>query len=140
FLAGLAVNLTPCVYPMIAITVSIFGARQATTRRQALLLSTSYVLGIVALLTPMLVVAGLSGSVFGTALSSRWVNVGLSTVFLAMAASSFGAFEMTLPNSIMQRLSSVGGIGYRGAFVLGLVSSLIAAPCTGPILTSILLW
>jgi thioredoxin:protein disulfide reductase len=139
-LAGLVVNLTPCVYPMIAITVSVFGARQATTRRQALLLSTCYVLGIVALLTPMVVVAGLTGSVFGTALSNTWVLVGMSAVFLAMAASSFGAFEMTLPHSVMQRLSAVGGVGYGGAFVLGLVSSLIAAPCTGPLLTSILVW
>jgi thiol:disulfide interchange protein DsbD len=88
----------------------------------------------------MLMAAALTGSVFGTALGNFWVTIGLSSVFFALAASSFGAFEMTLPSSVMQRLSSVGGVGYGGAFVLGLVSSLIAAPCTGPVLTSILVW
>ena len=52
----------------------------------------------------------------------------------------FGAFEMVLPDSVMQRLSAVGGIGYGGAFMLGLVSGVIAAPCTGPVLTGILVW
>jgi thiol:disulfide interchange protein DsbD len=57
-----------------------------------------------------------------------------------MAASMFGAFEMALPSSLSNRLATVGGIGARGAFVLGLVSALVAAPCTGPVLTGILVW
>ena len=125
---------------MIAITVSIFGAREATTRRQAMLLSTSFVLGIVALFTPMLVGAALTGSVFGTLLGNRFVILGIVAIFVALSASMFGAFEMVLPDSIMSRLSSVGGIGYGGAFVLGLVSGVVAAPCTGPVLTGIILW
>ncbi len=140
FVGGLGVSLTPCVYPMIAITVSVFGAREAKSRTQAMMLSTSFVLGIVCLFTPMLVGAALTGSIFGSVLANKWVVIGLVAVFLAMSASMFGAFDLTLPDSVMQRLSSVGGIGYGGAFVLGLVSGLVAAPCTGPILTSILLW
>jgi thiol:disulfide interchange protein DsbD len=57
-----------------------------------------------------------------------------------MAASMFGAFEMALPTSLTNRLATVGGIGFGGAFVLGLVSALVAAPCTGPVLTGILVW
>jgi thiol:disulfide interchange protein DsbD len=57
-----------------------------------------------------------------------------------MAASMFGAFEMALPSSLNNRLATVGGIGFGGAFVLGLVSALVAAPCTGPVLTGILVW
>jgi thioredoxin:protein disulfide reductase len=140
FAGGLLTAATPCVYPMIAITVSIFGAREATTRGQAMLLSTSFVMGIVALFTPMLVGAALTGSLFGTFLSNRFVILGIVAIFVALAASMFGAFEMVLPDSIMSRLSSVGGIGYGGAFVLGLVSGIVAAPCTGPVLTGILLW
>lgn len=140
FVGGLLVSLTPCVYPMIAITVSVFGARETTSRREAMLLSTSFVLGIVVLFTTMLVAAALTGSVFGAALSNKWVTLGISAVFVAMALSMFGAFEMVLPEGIMQRLSSVGGIGYGGAFVLGLVSGLVAAPCTGPVLTGIIMW
>jgi thioredoxin:protein disulfide reductase len=139
-LGGLLTAATPCVYPMIAITVSIFGAREATSRRQAMLLSTSFVLGIVALFTPMVVGAALTGKLFGTLLSNQWVVLALVAIFAAMAASMFGAFEMVLPDAIMSRLSSVGGVGYGGAFVMGLVSGIVAAPCTGPVLTAVLLW
>ncbi|MEZ4306723.1 MAG: cytochrome c biogenesis protein CcdA [Polyangiaceae bacterium] len=140
FGAGLGTCLTPCVYPMIAITVSVFGAKQAKSRGQAMLLSTSFVAGIVALFTPMMMIAALTGKAFGTALANPWVIGGISLVFIVTAASMFGAFEMTLPESWMQRLSGVGGAGYGGAFALGLVSGLVAAPCTGPILTMILTW
>jgi thioredoxin:protein disulfide reductase len=140
FVGGLLTAATPCVYPMIAITVSIFGAREATSRRQAMLLSTSFVLGIVVLFTPMVVGAALTGKLFGTLLSNRWVVLALVTVFVALASSMFGAFEMVLPDALMQRLSSVGGVGYGGAFVLGLVSGIVAAPCTGPVLTGVLIW
>jgi len=137
---GFLVSLTPCVYPMIAITVSVFGARETKSRTQGLALSSCFVLGIVAMFVPLGVVAGLTGSVFGSALSHSWVNIAIGVVFLALAASMFGAFEMVLPQSLMQRLSSVGGIGYGGAFLLGLVSGIVAAPCTGPVLTGILVW
>ncbi|MFO0762597.1 MAG: cytochrome c biogenesis protein CcdA [Byssovorax sp.] len=137
---GLLTAATPCVYPMIAITVSIFGAREATSRRQAMLLSTSFVVGIMALFTPMLVGAALTGSLFGSLLSNRFVILFIVAVFAAMAASMFGAFDMVLPESVMQRISTVGGIGYGGAFLLGLVSGIVAAPCTGPVLTGIIIW
>lgn len=140
FIGGLLTAATPCVYPMIAITVSVFGAREARSRGHAMMLSSSFVLGIIALFTPMIVGAALTGSLFGSALSNRWVILGIVAVFVAMAASMFGAFDLTLPDSVMQRLSSVGGIGYGGAFLLGLVSGLVAAPCTGPVLTGVLVW
>lgn len=140
FAAGLLTCLTPCVYPMIAITVSVFGAKQAKSRGQAMLLSTSYVGGIIMLFTPMMLVSALTGKVFGTVLSNPYVITGIAVVFAATAASMFGAFEMTLPESWMQRLSGVGGAGYGGAFLLGLVSGLVAAPCVGPVLVVILTW
>lgn len=140
FIGGLLTCATPCVYPMIAITVSIFGAKQAQSRKQAIFLSLAFVMGIAVLFTTLLVGAALTGSLFGSALQKWWVNVGIAIVMAAMAASMFGAFELTLPEGLMQRLSGVGGVGYGGAFALGLVSSLIAAPCTGPVLTGVLLW
>jgi thioredoxin:protein disulfide reductase len=140
FIGGLLTCATPCVYPMIAITVSIFGAKQAQSRRQAIFLSLAFVMGIAVLFTTLLVGAALTGSLFGSALQKWWVNAGIALVMAVMAASMFGAFELTLPEGLMQRLSGVGGVGYGGAFALGLVSSLIAAPCTGPVLTGVLLW
>lgn len=140
FLGGLLTSMTPCVYPMIAITVSVFGARQATSRAQAMLLSTVFVLGIAAMFTPLGVGAGLTGSLFGSALSNRWVVLGIAALFIALAGSMFGLFEFVLPSSLTNKLATMGGIGFAGAFVLGLVSGVVAAPCTGPVLTGILLW
>ncbi len=82
---------------MIAITVSVFGARQAETRAQGALLSTLFVLGIATLFTPLGLVAALTGGVFGSALSSPWVLAGLALLFVALALSMFGAFELDLP-------------------------------------------
>lgn len=135
---GFLVSLTPCVYPMIAITVSVFGARQAEGRWSGAALSGAFVLGIVAMFVPLGVLAGLSGSVFGSVLQSRPVILGISALFLLMAAAMFGAFELALPAFITNRLASIGGLGYKGAFFLGLACGLIASPCTGPVLTGIL--
>ncbi|HMJ50789.1 MAG TPA: cytochrome c biogenesis protein CcdA [Polyangiaceae bacterium] len=140
FVGGLLVCLTPCVYPMIAITVSVFGARQSQSRWHAMGLSTAFVLGISAMFTPLGVVAGYTGSLFGAALANPWVLALVAIVFLALAASMFGAFDFVLPSSLSNKLAEMGGVGYGGAFLVGAVSGLIAAPCTGPVLTGILLW
>jgi thiol:disulfide interchange protein DsbD len=140
FVAGLATSLTPCVYPMIVITVSVFGARQATTRMEAAKLSTAFVLGIAGLFTPLGVVAALTGDVFGSQLSNPIVLIALAAFFIALAASMFGAFDLDLPSGLKNRLATVGGVGLQGAFVLGLVSALIAAPCTGPVVGFLLTW
>lgn len=137
-LGGLLVSLTPCVYPMIAITVSVFGAKQTQSHLHGLGLSSAFVLGIVAMFTPLGVLAGMTGSLFGAALQNQWVLTGIALLFVAMAASMLGAFELALPSSLTNRLAQVGGVGPRGAFGLGLVCGLIAAPCTGPVLTGIL--
>jgi thiol:disulfide interchange protein DsbD len=140
FVSGLLVSLTPCVYPMIAVTVSVFGARNVQSRAQGFLLSAAFVGGIVATFVPLGVLAGLTGSVFGSVLSSPWVIVSLSVVFLALAASMFGAFDLDLPSKLKHRLSTAGGSGFWGALVLGMICGPIAAPCTGPFLTGILAW
>jgi thiol:disulfide interchange protein DsbD len=137
---GLAVSLTPCVYPMIAVTVSIFGAKQAKSRWEGMALSLAFVLGIAGMLVPLGVITGLSSGMFGSVLQSHWVIVGISVLFLVMALSMFGAFELALPSSLNNKLAEMGGIGYKGAFLLGWVCGLIATPCTGPVLAGILAW
>ncbi len=132
---GVIASLTPCVYPMVPITVSIFGATDAPSRLRGAALSGTFVLGIAALFTPMGVLSAVSGRLMGSALSNPWVAVGLAVLFLALAASMFGAFELALPSGLTNKLSTVGGVGFKGAFVMGLVMGLIAAPCTGPFLT-----
>jgi thiol:disulfide interchange protein DsbD len=125
---------------MVAVTVSVFGAREARSRWEGAALSAAFVLGIVAMFVPLGVAAGLSGSMFGSVLQNRWVVTAMALLFLVLAASLFGAFELALPSALTNRLATLGGIGYKGAFLLGLACGLIASPCTGPVLTGILTW
>src|SRR5512137_2866236 len=118
FAGGVATSLTPCVYPLIPITVSIFGARKAGSRREAMTLSGLYVLGIAAMYSALGVGAALTGRAFGTVMQNAWVIGGVALVLAAMAASMFGAFELQLPSSWQARLNHVGGAGRAGAFAM----------------------
>ena len=141
FLAGFFTSLTPCVYPLIPITVSLFGAhKKEASRATALLLAASYVGGIAAMYSALGIVVGLTGAKFGTFMTSKVVMIPVIVFFVAMAASMFGAFELALPSDLQNRLSQVGGKGLLGAFLMGLVAGLIAAPCTGPPLAALLLF
>ncbi len=140
FVFGIAASLTPCVFPMVPITVSVFGATETTSRARGAALSLTFVLGIAALFVPLGMVFALSGKLMGSALSNAYVVSFIAIVFTALAASMFGAFELTLPAGLNNRLSTVGGIGFKGAFLIGLVMGLVAAPCTGPFLTGMVLW
>ena len=138
FAAGVLTSLTPCVYPLIPITVSVFGARQSEHRARSAALSATYVGGIAAMYSVLGLFAALSGKAFGSFLSSPWVIAVLAVFLVALAASMFGAFEIALPYSLQQKLSGVKGAGFAGAFGMGLVAGIIAAPCTGPVLAGVL--
>jgi thiol:disulfide interchange protein DsbD len=139
FVGGVLTSLTPCVYPLISITVSLFGAREGgISRLRASMLGAAYVAGICVMYTSLGVFSALGGRAFGTFMADAKVIVPVAIVLLVMAASMFGAFELNLPSGLATRLSSVGGKGPVGAFLMGLVGGIIAAPCTGPVLASIL--
>ncbi len=138
---GFLTSLTPCVYPMIPITLAIFGARgKDVTRRRAIALATSYVVGMGVTYSVLGVTFALIGQAgdFGTQLANPWIVIPLVLLFLALAASMFGAFDLNLPSGIQAKLNQVGGKGFGGAFAMGLVGGLIAAPCTGPFLAGLL--
>jgi thiol:disulfide interchange protein DsbD len=138
FAAGVLTSLTPCVYPLIPITVSVFGARQSERRGRSVGLSATYVGGIAAMYSALGLFAALSGKAFGTALSSPWVVALLAVFLVALAASMFGAFDIAVPYALQQKLAGVKGTGYGGAFGMGLVAGVVAAPCTGPVLAGVL--
>ncbi len=140
YVAGVLTSLTPCVYPLIPVTLSIFGAHKHETRTRAGLLSGVYVLGICTTYSSLGVFAALSGRAFGSALSLPWVSVVLALLMFALAASMFGAFELDLPHHVKHKLTSVRGAGFLPAFGMGLVAGVIAAPCTGPVLAGVLAW
>ena len=138
FLGGLLTALTPCVYPLIPITVGLFGARKSETRGKAVLLTSAYVVGMGLVFSILGVIAARTGQAFGSLLGDPRVAIGLAILLILLASSMFGAFELSLPPGLMQRLNSVGGAGLAGAFLMGSVSGFIAAPCTGPVLAALL--
>lgn len=139
FLGGVASSLTPCVYPMIPITVSVIGASADKDKLRSFLLSVVYVLGIAVTYTVLGLAAARSGGMFGAALQNPWVLAAVAAVMLALSASMFGAWEIALPSSLASRAGSVGaGGGFASAFVVGTVAGIVAAPCTGPIVLMLL--
>lgn len=134
---GVLVDLTPCVYPLIPITVAVFGAK-GVSRARALFLASAYVLGMAALYTALGVLVASTGGAFGAWLAKPVVVLPIVALMCALAASMFGAFDLQLPTSMQNRLNTVGGAGPLGAFLMGLVSGLISAPCTGPVLVALL--
>jgi thiol:disulfide interchange protein DsbD len=138
FLGGLLTALTPCVYPLIPITVGVFGARPGVSRGKAVLLTSSYVVGMGVVFAILGVVAARTGAAFGQLLGHPAVAIGLAVFLLVLAASMFGAFEIALPQGLALKLNSVGGAGLAGAFLMGSVAGFLAAPCTGPVLTGLL--
>lgn len=140
FVGGLLTALTPCVYPLIPITVGVFGARKADSRGRAFVLTTAYVVGMGAVFSALGVFAALSGKAFGSMLGNRYIVVGLAVFLVVLATSMFGAFELALPPSLATRLNNVGGGGLVGALLMGSVAGFLAAPCTGPVLTGVLAW
>ncbi len=140
FLGGVLTSLTPCVYPLIPITVGIFGARHAERRSKAAALSATYVLGIASMYSSLGVVAALTGRAFGQTLGNPWVVIPVALLFTALAASLFGAFKLALPSALTARLTKRRGAGFTSAFVMGMVAGIVAAPCTGPVLGGVLAW
>jgi thiol:disulfide interchange protein DsbD len=138
FVGGLLTAFTPCVYPLIPITIRYFGGMQKVGRSRVVLRAVVYVLGMVVLYAILGTVFASSGKVFGSFLASRWVLVLIAGFCVAMGLSMLGLFSLQLPTGLNTRLSQVGGQGVGGAFTMGLVSGLIAAPCTGPVLAVIL--
>ncbi len=136
FLAGLALNLTPCVYPLIPITVGFFAAQREGSRARTWLLATTYVLGMSATYSALGVAAALSGRLFGAALQSPWVVGLIVVVMLALASSMFGLWELRVPAWATR--ASGGRSGVAGALVMGLVVGLVAAPCIGPFVLGLL--
>jgi len=138
FGAGFLVSLTPCVLPMVPITMGIIGASAGGSRSKGLALGATYVVGQAMVYTVLGVSAAMAGSVFGAWMQSLWVVGGVATFFFLMGLSMFGFFNVQVPASLQTKLSSVGGAGFVGAFLVGMVGALVAGPCSGPVIASLM--
>ena len=140
FIAGLLTSFTPCIFPMIPITLAVLGNHaQNRSRLQNFLLSLVYVLGIATTYSVLGLIAASSGSLFGSGLGNSWVLGLMCVIFFSMALSMYGLFELQVPAFIRNRFG-VGKSkeGFGGAYLTGLFAGIVASPCVGPVLVSIL--
>jgi len=137
FLGGLALNLTPCIYPLIPITVSYFGGRGRSSRGRTLVHGGFYLAGLASTNSALGVAAALSGGMLGSVLQSPWVLGGVAAVLLVMASSFFGLWELR-PPAALNRLASRRVGGYLGTLFMGLTLGVVAAPCIGPFILGLL--
>lgn len=139
FLAGILTSFTPCIFPMLPITISILGYHaDHKSRWHNFSRALAYVLGIAITYSSLGVVAALTGSLFGAALTNKYVLAALVLLFSAMALSMWGVFEIQSPAFIRNRLGTGKSRGFSGAFLMGMVAGIVASPCVGPVLVSIL--
>ncbi|MGH7895531.1 MAG: protein-disulfide reductase DsbD family protein, partial [Candidatus Binatia bacterium] len=131
-------NLTPCVYPLISVTVAFFGGTTGH-ERGAGLRAVAYVLGICLTFSALGATAALTGSLFGAALQKPLVLGAIATLMALLAASNFGLYQLRMPTGVMQWASRTGE-GALGALFMGLTMGIVAAPCIGPIVVALLLY
>jgi thiol:disulfide interchange protein DsbD len=132
FLGGLALNLTPCVYPMIPLTISYFGNQKAERPSVILGRAVAYVVGISITYSSLGVTAALTGKILGSSLQSPWVLAGISTLLVVLSFSMFGLYEIQAPSWLLNKIASSNTQGWLGALGMGLVFGIVAAPCVDP--------
>lgn len=131
FLGGLALNLTPCVYPLIPITIGYFGGQSEGKTSRLFLMGLLFVLGMAVTYSVVGVVTSLSGAVFGALLQNTIVIIVIAAIFVVLSLSMFGLYEFKMPDALVAKAGGAKG-GLYGAFFMGLTMGIVAAPCIGP--------
>ena len=141
FAGGMALNLTPCVYPLIPITVSYFGGQAAKggQGRKLVAHGLCYMLGLAVTNSVLGVVAALTGGLMGAMLQNPIVLAVVAAVLILFATSLFGLWELRLPRGLTQAAAK-SYTGYFGSLFMGLTLGVVAAPCIGPFVLGLLTW
>lgn len=137
FLMGLALNLTPCVYPIIPITVSFFVGQASGKISKSFFLALVYVFGMATTYSLLGVVAAMTGGLLGSSLQNPFVLISIAGIFVIFAASMFGAFEIRFP-AFLSNMAGGSRQGVFGSLFMGLTVGIVAAPCIGPFVLSLL--
>ncbi len=136
FLAGILVSFSPCIYPLIPITLGVVGAASSSTRRQGFLLSASFVLGIAIVYTALGTISALLGVLFWKFFINPITYMLLAFVFLFLGASCFELIRVKIPFSVHYKRWI--GKGFVSVLILGMISGLAIIPCNYPVLGAIL--
>jgi cytochrome c-type biogenesis protein len=140
FGAGLATSLTPCVYPMIPITAGILGGAGSARRSRArtVMLTAVYVLGLALVYSILGLLAGLTGTLFGTVSSNPWAYFVMGNLLLVFGLALLDVFTINAPARLTSWAGRFGGDSVGGVFALGATSGLVAAPCGAPAFAAVL--
>jgi cytochrome c-type biogenesis protein len=142
FAAGLATSLTPCIYPMIPITIGVLGGAGAAarSRRRTTAVTLLYALGLATVYASLGLLAGLTRTLFGTVSSNRWAYLAFGNVLLIAALAMFDVIPVRAPTRIVAWAARLGADSLGGAFLMGATSGLVAAPCGAPAFAAVLVW
>lgn len=137
FLGGLALNLTPCVYPLIPITISYFGGQAGGKKGGLVLHAILYVIGMAVTYSLLGSIAAFTGSLFGAALQYPPVLISIALIMILLSLSMFDVYELRMP-AFLNRLAGGSPKGYFGTLLMGLTVGIVAAPCIGPFVLGLL--
>ena len=142
FGAGVLTSLTPCVYPMIPITAGVIGGSAGATPSRGRLvgLTLTYVSGLALLYATLGLLAGLSGTLFGTVSASPWARFGIANLLLLFGLAMLDVLPVAAPQRLVRWAGGLGGGSYPAVFLLGATSGLVAAPCGAPAFAAVLTW
>lgn len=150
FAGGVLTSLTPCIYPMIPITAAIVGGTtvsQGTTgtsrraRWRPVVLTLTYVLGLALVYSALGLFAGMSGTLFGSVSSNPWLYFTMANVLLLASLAMLDVVPVRVPTRTLEWATSTGSTGrFSGAFAMGALSGLVAAPCSAPVMAAVLTW
>jgi thiol:disulfide interchange protein DsbD len=145
FGAGVLTSLTPCIYPMIPITAAIVGGTTVGETRpprwRPLLLSLTYALGLALVYSSLGLFAGLTGTLFGSISSNPWLYFAMANLLILAALAMLEVIPVRLPSGLLTRAATTGTGGrFSGAFAMGAMSGLVAAPCSAPVMAAVLTW
>jgi cytochrome c-type biogenesis protein len=142
FGAGLLTSLTPCVYPMIPITAGIIGgtAGENASRGRVVTLTLTYVAGLALLYATLGLIAGMTGTLFGTVSASPWARLAIGSMLLIFGLALLDVFTVAAPQRVTSWAAGLTGGSYGGVFLLGATSGVVAAPCGAPAFAAVLTW
>ncbi|MCX7944094.1 MAG: thioredoxin fold domain-containing protein [Deltaproteobacteria bacterium] len=140
FIGGFLTAFTPCVYPLIPVTIGIISEINKDNKKPPLLMSLIYASGIIMTYTSLGVIAGLGSFTFGSYMGNKLFVWVLSLIFFLLGLSMAGFYEFKLPTYITDKIVNIKGSNVVSIFIMGLVAGFVAAPCTGPILASALIF